>query len=149
MGRRSKATETRIEALLSALRAGSTREGAAGHAGIDRTTLYRWLAGDARLRARVEQAEADFEVRSVAQIAQAAADDWRASAWLLERRRSASYGRSQMQAAAAAGASTVAPPHPLDDLSPAEGARLAREWAERLAAEAAAPVLVDGEITPA
>ena len=137
-----------MEALLSALRAGSTREAAAGHAGIERTTLHRWLVGDAGRRARVEQAEADAEVRFGAQVAQAAGNDWRAAAWWLERRRSKAYGRAQAHAAAA-GASTVASlPHPLDDVSPAQGAGLAREWAERLAAEAAPPVLVDGGTTP-
>ncbi len=136
MGRRSKATEARIDAALAALGAGSTREAAAAHAGVDRTTLYRWQR-DASLRARVEKAEADFEVRSVAQIANAGTNDWRAAAWLLERRRPAGYGRTQTLAAADPGASTVAlAAHPLDDLSRAEQARLAQDWAERLASEA-------------
>ena len=135
MGRRSKATEARIEALLVALRAGNTREASAGHAGIDRTTLYRWLENDPGLRARVEKAEADVEVRLAAQIVQAAPVDWRAAAWLLERRRPASYGRAQ--AAAATAAMTAAPtpgPNPLDDLTPDEIHERARTWALDLAA---------------
>ena len=138
MGRRSKATDARIDVVLAALGAGSTREAAAGHAGIDRSTLHRWLERDTSLCVRVEKAEADFEVRSVAQIATAGTNDWRAAAWLLERRRPAGYGRAQTLAAADPGASTVAlAAHPLDDLSRAEQARLAQDWAERLAAEAA------------
>jgi hypothetical protein len=135
MGRRSKATEARIEALLIALGTGCTREAAAGHAGIHRTTLYRWLENDPGLRARVEKAEADVEVRLAAEIVQAAPDDWRAAAWMLERRRPTSYGRAQ--AAAAAGAMTAAPtpaPNPLDDLTPDEIRERARTWALDLAA---------------
>ena len=134
MGRRSKATEARIEALLIALGTGCTREAAAGHAGIHRTTLYRWLENDPGLRARVEKAEADVEVRLAAEIVQAAPDDWRAAAWMLERRRPTSYGRAQ--AAAAAGAMTASPtpaPHPLDDLTSEEIRERSRIWALDLA----------------
>ena len=143
MARRSKATEARIEALLAALRVGNTRDASAGHAGIVRTTLYRWLERDPALRTRVEKAEADAEVRFTAQVARAAADDdWRAAAWWLERRRPKSYGRAQAAAGiAAAGASVSAPAsHPLDDLPLAEGARRAQDWAALLAAEASAAV---------
>ena len=139
MGRRSKATEARIEALLVALRAGNTRDASAGHAGIVRTTLYRWLERDPALRTRVEKAEADAEVRFAAQVAQGAGEDWRAAAWWLEHRRPASYGRAQALAAVVAGgAPASAPvPHHLDDLAPDEVARRAAEWATIYAAEAA------------
>ena len=153
MGRRSKATEARIEALLIALGTGCTREAAAGHAGIHRTTLYRWLENDPGLRARVEKAEADVEVRLAAEIVQAAPDDWRAAAWMLERRRPTSYGRAQ--AAAAAGAMTAAPtpgPNPLDDLTPDEIRERARTWALDLAAlppcGASSPELAQGVSAP-
>lgn len=137
MGRRSKATEARIEALVIALGTGCTREAAARHAGVDRTTLYRWLERDPAIRVRVEKAEADVEVRLAAQIVQAAPDDWHAAAWLLERRRPKSYGRAQ--AAAAVDTTTVPAqaPHPLDELEPAEVARRAEDWATIYAAQAA------------
>ena len=143
MARPSKATEARIETLLVALRTGCTREAACDHAGIVRTTLYRWVESKPGLRARVEKAEADAEVRFTAQVARAAGDDdWRAAAWWLERRRPKSYGRAQAAAGiAAAGASVSAPAsHPLDDLPLAEGARRAQDWAALLAAEASAAV---------
>ena len=153
MGRRSKATEARIEALLVALGTGCTREAAARHAGIDRTTLYRWLETDPGLRVRVEKAEADVEVRLAAQIVQAAPDDWRAAAWMLDRRRPRSYGRAQ--AAAAAAAMTAAPtlaPHPLDDLPPEEIRERSRLWALDLAAPlpagASSPELAQGASAP-
>ena len=141
MARPSKATEARIETLLVALRTGCTREAACDHAGIVRTTLYRWVESKPGLRARVEKAEADFEVRCAAQIAQAAPRDWRAAAWLLQHRRPASYGRAQALAAAsaasAAGAAPSAPaPHPLDDLTSDEVRQRAQDWALVLAADA-------------
>ena len=135
MGRRSKATEGRIEALVIALGTGCTREAAARHAGIDRTTLYRWLERDAAIRIRVEKAEADVEVRLAAQIVQAAPDDWRAAAWMLDRRRPRSYGRAQAAAAADTPTTPAQAPHPLDDLPLAEGARRAQDWAALLAAD--------------
>ena len=140
--RRSKATEARIEALLIALGTGCTREASAGRAGIDRTTLYRWLERDAAIRIRVEKAEADAEVRFAAQVAQGAGEDWRAAAWWLEHRRPASYGRAQAaQASAAAGvAASAQAPHPLDNLTPEERQSRSHEWALVLAAEAASLV---------
>jgi hypothetical protein len=147
MARPSKATEPRIETLLVALRVGNTREAASGHAGIDRTTLYRWLERDPALRARIEKAEADAEVRFEAQVAQGAGDDWRAAAWWLEHRRPASYGRAQAaQASAAAGvAASAQAPHPLDDLTPEERRQRSQEWLLVLAADATAiPSLAGG-----
>jgi len=152
MARRSKATEARIEALLAALRVGNTRDASAGHAGIVRTTLYRWLERDPALRTRVEKAEADAEVRFAAQVARGAGDDWRAAAWWLEHRRPASYGRAQ---AAAAVGTTTAPtpaPHPLDDLTPEEIRERVRIWTLDLAAlppsGASSPELAQGVSAP-
>lgn len=139
MTRPSKATEALIETLLVALRTGCTREAACDHAGIVRTTLYRWVESKPGLRARVEKAEADAEVRFTAQVARAAGDDdWRAAAWWLERRRPKSYGRAQAIAAAAdAIACAPAPaPHPLDDLTSDEVRQRAQDWALVLAADA-------------
>ena len=134
MARRSKATEGRIEALVIALGTGCTREAAARHAGIDRTTLYRWLERDAAIRIRVEKAEADVEVRLAAQIVQAAPDDWRAAAWMLDRRRPRSYGRAQAAAAADTPTTPAQARHPLDGLTPEEIHERARIWALDLAA---------------
>jgi hypothetical protein len=123
MGRRSKASEERIETVLIALRAGNTREAAATHAGIDRTTLHRWSSADPVLLARIEKAEADAEVRFVALISQAAGipEGWRAATWWLERRRRAAYG------SAPTAVTDEAPTgHPLDELSPTDQARQLR-----------------------
>jgi hypothetical protein len=138
MGRPSKATDARIEALLVALRAGNTREAAAAHAEIDRTTLYRWLDRTSGLRVRVEKAEADAEVRFTAQVARAAGNDWKAAVFWLERRRPQSYGRAQAAAAVAEVAVPARVAHPLDDLPATEVALRAAAWAGTLMAEAQA-----------
>jgi transposase len=85
MARPSKATPERIAVLLGALGTGCTRRAACARIGINQSTLYRWLL-NYRLRASVEKAEADFAVRCVEQIQEAALADWDAAAWLLERR---------------------------------------------------------------
>ena len=91
-GRRSKATEPRVEAVLNALRAGNTRNAAAAYAEIGRTTFYRWLEDDGTFRDAVEKAEADAEVRFASQVAKAATNGtWQAAAWWLERRRPQSF----------------------------------------------------------
>lgn len=87
-GRRTKATDERLTALLNALRAGNTRSAACSFAEISRQTFYRWLEEDTTFRDSVEKAEADAEVRYVAQVAKAATNGtWQAAAWWLERRR--------------------------------------------------------------
>jgi transposase len=83
------------ERLVAALRAGNVIHVACEAVGIDRRTYSRWMergrSGRARdnayreLRAQVESARAEAEARAVTQIARAAAEDWRAAAWLLER----------------------------------------------------------------
>lgn len=134
MGRPSKATQVRLEALLAALRAGSTRDAAAAHAGINRTTLYRWLARKPGLRAQLEAAEADAQLSFEAIVAQAARSEWRAATWWLSHRRAAIYGRERTVAP-----ETAPAPHPLDGVAPADAARWAEAYAADLAAQAVPP----------
>lgn len=74
-GRRSKLTPETHDAIVRAVRAGATHEAAAGAAGIDESTLYRWLreaeAEDAPADKRqfhqdLARARAEVEVRVVA-----------------------------------------------------------------------------------
>ncbi|MCA9312668.1 MAG: hypothetical protein KDA21_15750 [Phycisphaerales bacterium] len=79
--------------MLAALRAGNYIETAAEFAGIDRATLFRWLAKGRAARSgqfrdfcdAVEGAIAQAEVAAVARIVTASQADWKAAAWLLER----------------------------------------------------------------
>lgn len=88
-----KRTDATRELVLTALRAGNTKRAAAAYAGIDHATLYRWLESNATFRDSVQKAEADAEVRFVANIAGAAVKgNWTAAAWWLERRRHDEWG---------------------------------------------------------
>lgn len=92
-GRPTKRTPEREARLLEALRAGNTRRAACHYAGITPETFSQWQRFS-EFSAAVQKAEADAEVRHVAQIAQAAmSGTWQASAWWLERRRPDDYGR--------------------------------------------------------
>jgi hypothetical protein len=83
--------------VVQVLRAGGYVETAASVAGVTRSRLNVWLRrGDPAgtdpgdqvfrdFRRRVDQARAEGETRNVALIVQAAATNWQAAAWLLER----------------------------------------------------------------
>jgi hypothetical protein len=97
VGRPSKFDAESAKRIVEVLRAGGYRETAASVAGISRETLRTWLdRGDParkrkedapyrEFREQVEAAQAQGEVRNVALIATAAAKDWKAAAWMLER----------------------------------------------------------------
>ncbi|MFF4777669.1 transposase [Microtetraspora fusca] len=74
-GRRTKLTADVHERIVAAVRAGATFEGAAGAAGIDESTLYRWLreaeasgapAWKRQFRQDLYRARDEVEVRVVA-----------------------------------------------------------------------------------
>ena len=93
-GRPSKRTPEREARLLSALSAGNTRLHACRYAGISDETFANWQRRYLDFLDAVKKAEADAIVRHVANIAKAAQDgQWQASAWWLERRYPAEYGR--------------------------------------------------------
>jgi transposase len=102
-GRPSKLSGAVTARLVEAIRAGNYLETAAAYAGIDKATLHRWLKRGRRsergpLRefcASVEKALADAEVRDVALIGKAAAEQWQAAAWRLERKFPDRWGRRQ------------------------------------------------------
>jgi hypothetical protein len=87
MARPPKFNAERAKRVTDALTAGVTRKVAAQYAGVDPTTLCRWLKRYADFAAQVTLVEAQAEVSAVATIRAAAKSDWRAAAWWLERRR--------------------------------------------------------------
>lgn len=102
-GRPEKLTPGVQARIVDAVRAGATREQAAGAAGIAKRTLQRWLAAGESARPRVRfarfaralrEAEDAMIVDAVQGIqASAQEGDWRARAWLLERRWPATWGK--------------------------------------------------------
>ena len=90
-----KRSPEREERLCSALSAGNTRRAACSFAGINESTLWRWMKSSATFASRIEKAEGDAEVRNVAIISRAAQEGtWQAAAWWLERRYPRDYGRT-------------------------------------------------------
>ena len=93
-GRKSKFTAPVKNRIIEALRAGTTYEIAAQYAGISRSTLYEWIkkgekASTGTYRTfydNIKKAEAEGAVVHLGTISQASKKDWKAAAWLLERR---------------------------------------------------------------
>lgn len=92
-GRRPKLTPERQAAILEALAGGSFLATAAQYAGVDESTVHRWMRrgedADAPARFRqfrkaVSKALAVDEVRDVALITKHAQKNWKAAAWKLE-----------------------------------------------------------------
>jgi hypothetical protein len=84
-----------LDRLATMLRAGNYVTVAARAVGVSPDRLAEWLErgasshaddrGFVELRERLDRARADAEVRHVALVAAAAAENWQAAAWLLER----------------------------------------------------------------
>lgn len=98
-GRPSKFTKQRKERILEAIRAGCTYEVASDYAGITRSTLWAWikkgeLGKDKNYQTflnEIKKAESEGCISLLGTIKQASLKDWKAGAWILERR----YGYSR------------------------------------------------------
>tara|TARA_Y100000401_G_C8322545_1_gene226262 strand:- start:276 stop:728 length:453 start_codon:yes stop_codon:yes gene_type:complete len=99
VGRRSKLTREVQDRIVKGLKLGLTYEHAAAYAGIDRATLYRWLArgrrdadnGEKSIFSEfcdaIKESEGLAAAQCMARIVKAAeGGTWQASAWILERR---------------------------------------------------------------
>jgi hypothetical protein len=98
--------EPYIDKLCQAMLMGATYELAALYAGISADTFARWRQRAAtarpgtplvRLRDRLTEAEGQAALRWLAQIQAAAAEDWRAAAYMLERRYPEMYGKQVLE----------------------------------------------------
>lgn len=93
-GALSKMTPARAVAIVGALRQGVSRDAAAGVAGVNYNTLWRWMLADPEMTAVVEEAEAISEHMYVGVIESSAkTGTWQAAAWMLERKWPKKYGR--------------------------------------------------------
>ena len=102
-GRPTKFTKERKERIVKAIAAGCTYEMAADYAGISRTTLWGWLRKGEDPKEKsyctflndVKSAEIEGAMVHLGTITAASAKDWKASAWMLERRHGYSKDRPQ------------------------------------------------------
>ena len=106
-GRPSKLTESRMEKLIEALRAGAYRIDACRAAGIHYNTLLAWeKKGEAQEKGEfsefldaLRKAEAEAVITNVGVITRAAQDgDWRAAAWFLEHKYPDKWARVEKRA---------------------------------------------------
>lgn len=107
----NKLTPRVKKAILTAIRLGLPYASAAAYAGIGIRTLRQWMRqgerGDAPELARffqeMEEAQAKAEMYHMTNITGHAKQDWKASAWLLERRWPEKYGRHRVEVTGADG----------------------------------------------
>jgi transposase len=98
---RSRLTAEVAATICDALLSGSTQETAAAYASVPASTYWQWLKNgrnggslaERRFAADVEKAIATFKVGAAAKVAKS--QDWRAQAWLLERRFPQDFGQVQ------------------------------------------------------
>lgn len=107
VGRKTHLTPEVADHLVTMLRAGTYLPVALRASGVGKQTYHDWMrrgrvgkADDViyiEFAERVEQAQAEAEVRLVAEIARAARDSWQAAAWLLERVAPTRYGKPSVR----------------------------------------------------
>ena len=103
IGRRSKFTKARKERIIQAIGAGCSYEMSADYAGISRQTLWNWIKkgeeGNDRAYVtfldNIKSAEIEGAMANLGTIQEASKKDWKAAAWILERRHG--YSRDGMK----------------------------------------------------
>ncbi|WP_448539831.1 terminase small subunit-like protein [Roseiflexus sp.] len=106
-GRPTKFTSERADIILDTLRRGASLAAAAAAAGVNPDTVLNWRRARRVFAIAVERAMAEGALRALDAIWTAAeSGDWRAAAWLLERRYPEDYGR-QVTDARVQGALTI------------------------------------------
>lgn len=100
-GRPSKFTDDVKAKLVKALKLGATHELAAMYAGIGASTFYAWKKraedGDPEYQEFVETLNQSESIGAIAALEKITdSEDWKAAAWLLERRYPEMYGRQKL-----------------------------------------------------
>ena len=94
MGRKSKLTTELTQKIVEAIKMGCTFKLACQYAGIDTSTFYLWMQSGREGKDKtkidffnsIKKAEAECAFSTLKKINEASTEDWRAGAWLLERR---------------------------------------------------------------
>ena len=127
----------RRDRMLELLEHGAPLGVARAAAGVTRAELAEWWRRGApgtragrdkdfrAWRLRAEQAIAELEARSLAAVIEAAGEDWRAHAWLLERRWPHRWARSAPRSSR-----STATPAPAPPVAPVEDAETPNPFAE-------------------
>lgn len=95
MARRSKYSSETQQKILKAIRLGVTYQLASAFGGVSYETFNEWRKTKPQFSDALREAEGEAAVALLAKIQKAATDgDWRAAAFLLERRYPHAYGRN-------------------------------------------------------
>lgn len=86
MSRPTKYSDDLSETIITALELGNTRKTSYMLAGISADTFAAWMKRFSAFSASVKAAEQKAIARNVGLIQQAAAKNWKAAAWFLERK---------------------------------------------------------------
>ena len=100
VGRPSTLTPEVQAKIVEAVKAGNYKHVAAAYAGVPRGTFFQWMDRGRRQKTgrykdfydAITEAEAIAESNNVVTIALASKNDWKASAWLLERSKRTRWG---------------------------------------------------------
>ena len=92
-----KLDDLTLKRICDALELGATYERAAAAGGISYTSFARWRREQPAFAAAVEAAEWKATAGWLGSIRDAAGGDWRAAAWMLERRYPREYGKDRPQ----------------------------------------------------
>lgn len=107
-GRPSEFTQSRVSAILAAVRLGMSFKDAAACAGVSYMTFNRWRERGMAPNApeeycdfcrRLDVARAEVQNDCLKQINKAAIEDWKAAAWLLERLNPEDWGKRGRESA--------------------------------------------------
>lgn len=75
-----------MQKVLGAIANGLNVKDACAVAGISRQTLYNHIEADSTFAEEFEKAQVSFKLTHLRNVASASQNDWRASAWILERK---------------------------------------------------------------
>jgi len=99
----TKFTPATVSAILAGIRAGLPLRLAAEAAGVSETTFHQWQRGEfprgadrdlkVQFSEQLTRAKGESALRLAGLISRAATDDWRAAAWMLERRFAKDFAR--------------------------------------------------------
>ena len=92
-GRRSKKNQATLDGIIEAIRIGITFERAADLHRVSRATVYRWRNEDPEFDKDILEAVVYSEAVLVQRVNDKSIDDWKAAAWMLERRHPEQYSQ--------------------------------------------------------
>lgn len=97
-GPKEKITDELFESIVQSVIAGGTRKQACAIAGVSTSTLWSYLKQRPKFRLRLDAARETSNFGLVGHVYDAAGKDWKAAAWLLERRDREHFGRRDADA---------------------------------------------------